>query len=73
MKATLEFTLPDEAHEHRIAQRGALYLAALREIAETFRYRRKYVVSGPKALFESDFFAILNELGIGDVIGEEAP
>ncbi len=42
MKATLEFSLPEERDEHRHAIRGLDYFSALWGITEMLRRRRKY-------------------------------
>ena len=43
MKATLEFTLPDEAHAHLLAIRSGELYAALCEFGEYLRSQEKYV------------------------------
>lgn len=42
MKATIEFSLPEEATEHRAAINGMGYRAALCEIHEQIRQRLKH-------------------------------
>ncbi len=42
MRATLEFTLPDDQEEHAIALRGRASQSALWDIAQAIRSRLKY-------------------------------
>ena len=42
MKATLEFTLPDEEAEYRIATKARMYHSALCEVSNAVRTRLKY-------------------------------
>lgn len=42
MKASLEFTLPDERHEHTLAVRAPDIWAAYRELADELRSLEKY-------------------------------
>jgi hypothetical protein len=42
MKATLEFTLPDEDHEFRMAQDGGKWMLVLCDVLERLRTARKY-------------------------------
>ena len=47
MKAILEFTLPDEAHEHHVALNGARYLSALRDVDAHIHAVLKYGSAPP--------------------------
>lgn len=42
MKATLEFTLPEESAEHRLACDGAKFFSELRDLGEALRRWQKY-------------------------------
>ena len=42
MKATLEFDLPDDAEEHRLAVGGATFLAVLWDLDQWLRARVKW-------------------------------
>jgi hypothetical protein len=42
MKATLEFTLPEEAEEHQIAVDGLKWRGVVSDILEELRRERKY-------------------------------
>jgi len=61
MKAILEFILPDEADEHRVALEGCIYLAALDDLREAFRQHRKY---DAEPVTEDRFFTILKDRDI---------
>ena len=60
-KATITFDLPEEAEEYRMHVSAAKYLAALEDLAETFRTQRKY--DGP-VVTEKRFWELLNENGV---------
>ena len=47
MKATLEFTLPEEASEHEDALNGSRWKALVWEIDQALRSRIKYGPEGP--------------------------
>lgn len=59
MKAILEFTLPDEAHEHRVALNGSRYLSALRDADAHIRNILKYR-TGPHLDLREEFQAVRN-------------
>lgn len=79
MKATLEFTLPDEKEEFELATKAVHFSIALSEIAnEVLRPHRKHGYSDPElsklcesdevleaiGLLEKKFYEILNENGV---------
>lgn len=62
MKAILEFSLPEDAWEHRRAIEGAAYFSLLRRLDEHLRARLKYVDLTPEARQEvEDTRALLRE------------
>lgn len=71
MKVTLEFNLPDEEYELKLAQSGAVLSRALDEVSQELRRIDKYSaeeyqqLTGPEAisLFRKKFFEILAEYG----------
>jgi ABC-type nitrate/sulfonate/bicarbonate transport system substrate-binding protein len=49
MKATLEYTLPEEAEEHMSAMQGALWKSLVFEYDQALRSKLKYGNPGDKA------------------------
>lgn len=67
MKAILEFTLPDEAEEYRLANQAGAMHAALWEIGEYLRSQYKYVDSDQRddiLAIRARYYAILDERGV---------
>jgi hypothetical protein len=66
MKAILEFTLPEEAEEHRHAVNGTRYLSAIEQIRSGFRLRAKYTEDGATSWAEAYqlFWDELNKSGV---------
>ena len=48
MKAILEFTLPEEQEDHRVAVEGMKYLIILQELDNWLRAEIKYNDAGPE-------------------------
>ena len=62
MKATLEFTLPDERVEHNDAIRGGRYRAAITDCLEALRSKLKYfhIEGDLRTGIEDSYRALLN-------------
>lgn len=58
MKATLEFNLPEEQEEHRIALNGGLYRSCIEEVREIMRRYRKH--ADFRDVFAEDVFKALD-------------
>lgn len=65
MKATLEFSLPDDAQEHWLAVEGGRFFSLLRQLDEHLRGRLKYAELTPEARHElEEARALLREEGL---------
>lgn len=58
MKAILEFNLPEDNDDHKMALAAPRMLRALEELREAFRSHRKY---DAQAVTEDVFFSILTD------------
>ena len=65
MKATLEFDLPEEIEEFKMATRGADYFCSLWDLKQLLRERHKYGLDTD--IFEQRFKDILNDTLLDDI------
>ena len=62
MKATLEFTLPDEREEFETAVHAQDYAGALHDVREALRSKAKYECEAPETTWQAAYELVLSVL-----------